>query len=113
VKIKFNANYPLDVNAIYAEMLTPLFHPHVWRSGVICKGRQWMVSEFLDLLATRIGSIICFDPDYFDFNSPAHGEAMEWAKNHMRLFPTDTMDIGQPKATVQWNEVKHVKWKSQ
>ncbi len=71
-----------------------------------------MPSEFLDLFVKRVGSIICFDPDYFDFNSPANRTAMDWAKRHMNSFPTDTFEIGQTKSVLQWKEVKEVKWKN-
>ncbi|MGP8070587.1 MAG: hypothetical protein ACLP5V_11920 [Candidatus Bathyarchaeia archaeon] len=108
VLVKLPANYP--IGQPYAEMLTPLFHPHVFPSKVMCIGRKWLPSEFLDLFAKRVGAIICFNPDYFDFNSPANSTAMQWAKHHMKLFPTDTFDV--EKTSIQWNEIKQVSWKN-
>jgi len=71
-----------------------------------------MPSEFLDMFLKRIGSILCFDPDYFDFNSPANRDAMEWAKHHMNLFPTDSFEIDEPKPAVQWKELRQIEWKN-
>jgi len=110
VRIRLPANYP--IGQPIAETLTPIFHPHVFHSNVICIGRRWMASEFLDLFVKRVGAIISFDPSYFDFKSPANQDAMDWAKNHMHLFPTDTFELGGSRPSVEWKEIKRIEWKN-
>lgn len=85
VRLELPAAYPAQQPI--ASMLTPIFHPHIFATNVICLGRRWTPAEYLDSLILRIGAIIQYDPQYFDFSSPANREAASWAQQHIRLFP--------------------------
>jgi ubiquitin-protein ligase len=107
VQIDLSASYPAQKPA--AAMLTPLFHPHVFANNVICLGAKWTVAEYLDSLILRIGSIIQYDPQYFDFNSPANKTAATWAQQNMRLFPIGRCTFKLPRqasGTISWTNIK-------
>ena len=74
-EIILSSNHPTTEPA--ANMLTPVFHPHVYPSWKICIGKDWIISEFLDDYVLRIGQILCFNPDYINQRSPANREALE------------------------------------
>jgi ubiquitin-protein ligase len=106
VRIALPANYPAQ--GPVATMLTPIFHPHIWSSNAICLGR-WTLSERLDNLLTRIGAIIQYDPQYFDFNSPANRDASAWAQRNMRLFPVGRCNFKVPSARageISWTNIR-------
>lgn len=107
VQIDLPAAYPAQAPTV--RFLTPIFHPHVWpQTNLVCIGR-WTISEQLDQLLLRIGALIQYDPQYFDFKSPANRAAAEWAARSMRLFPLGSItfkrenDTGQ---TIDWKELK-------
>lgn len=107
VQIELAASYPAQQPR--ATMLTPIFHPHVFPNDVICLGRRWTPAEYLDNLILRIGAIIQYDPQYFDFNSPANSSATTWAQQNMRSFPIGTCNFktGQsPAGTIAWTSIK-------
>jgi ubiquitin-protein ligase len=85
MEIKIPSAYPLAPP--YARMLTPVFHVHVFENQQICLGPHWVVGEGLDNLIVRIVAIIRGEPAYFDFASPANGEAAEWTREHLAIFP--------------------------
>lgn len=113
--IKQSHSVQIDVPASYpgqppiVRFLTPIFHPHVWSAtNLVCIGK-WTISEQLDQLLLRIGALIQYDPQYFDFKSPANTTAAEWAARNMRLFPLGsvtfkrTHDVGP---AIDWKELK-------
>jgi len=106
------SSYPLtEPNA---DMLTPIFHPHVYRSLKICMGRKWTPTEYLDDFVERIGQILCFNPEYIDQNSPANFEALDWVNKNRHLIPTDRLEIAETTGEgFQWREKspKIEKWK--
>jgi ubiquitin-protein ligase len=113
VRIELPQRFPIDEPK--ATMITPLYHPHVYPSLKICIGRKWIPAEHLDLFLLRIGSIIKFDPNYFDFNSPANRDALEWAKKNMKLFPTDPDAFTTVQRIIKlgWKDLKSVgQWKN-
>jgi ubiquitin-protein ligase len=108
VCIELPAVYPAQQPV--ATMLTPIFHPHVFPTSVICLGRRWTPAEYLDSLILRIGAIIQYDPQYFDFSSPANRDAASWAQRHMRLFPVGRCSFREPLSAssgeMLWTNIK-------
>jgi hypothetical protein len=70
-------------------MLTPLWHPHVYKNLMVCMG-DWTTSEYLDAFALRLGALLQFEKEFFDIRDPANEEAIDWARRNLLLFPTDT-----------------------
>lgn len=90
-RIELPAKYPGKPRDAWptARMLTPLFHPHVYSSGLVCVGAS-AVSEYLDDFVLRMGAMVQFDPSIIDEESPANREAMDWFRSHRSLVPVDT-----------------------
>lgn len=91
----------------------PVLHPNVYRSGMVCLGTQWVVSEFLDLLVTRVVRIITYQEDVLNEDAPAYGPAVQWYRRRRKLFPrdfpTDTADtVAAPKRSqgMLWNDIR-------
>lgn len=108
VRIELPAAYPAQQPV--AIMLTPIFHPHVFSTSIICLGKRWTPAEYLDSLILRIGAIIQYDPQYFDFLSPANREAASWAQGHMRLFPVGRCNFREARSgssgEMLWTNIK-------
>lgn len=107
VQIHLPAAYPSAAGRPVAQLLTPMYHPHVFSNNVVCLGAM-TINEYLDALVMRIGAIIQYDPQYFDFNSPANRDAADWAKRNMRLFPVGSCTFRAPTRTaarVVWNDL--------
>lgn len=109
VSIDLPARYPFAEPT--ANIITPIHHPNVYSSGLICFGVKWLPSQGLDLLVQRIIQIITFDPLILNEKSPANGPALNWyrevARKHPSAFPTDCADGKQvnegPK--ISWSDV--------
>jgi hypothetical protein len=109
IHIELSARYPFQPPV--ATVTSPIFHPNVFASGLVCLGAKWLPSEGMDLFVHRLARLITFDPLLLNIQSPANGEAMQWytrtAREHPSAFPTDRVDIaiGQPaKPSVKWGE---------
>jgi hypothetical protein len=89
VEIKLPARYPAPFDAPRVRMLTPIWHPHVYKNLVVCMG-DWKTSEYLDVFALRLGALLQFEKEFFDMRDPANEEAIDWARRNLLLFPTDT-----------------------
>lgn len=89
VQIDLPSKYPAPFAAPHVKMLTPIWHPHVYKNRVVCMG-SWITSEFLDDFALRLGSLLQFEKEFFDIRDPANEEAVDWARKNLLLFPTDT-----------------------
>jgi hypothetical protein len=74
-------------------VLTPVFHPHVFDSGVVCIGSKWLPSEGMDLFVLRVVRLLAFDPLLMNPFSIANGAANAWYQaaltRHPGAFPTD------------------------
>jgi hypothetical protein len=74
-------------------VLTPIYHPHVFTSGVVCIGAKWLPGEGMDLFVRRIVRLLAFDPLLMNPHSIAHGAANTWYRDalqrHPQAFPTD------------------------
>lgn len=88
VKIRLPSRYPAPSAPPVVQLLTPVFHPHVYPNRTVCLG-QWQTSEFLDELVLRIGAMLQFDRRSLNIKDPANEEAVAWAQRHMHLLPTD------------------------
>jgi len=91
VHVALPERYPFQ--APVATVRTPIFHPNVFPSGVICLGTRWVAAEGLDLFVQRLLRLLTFDPLLVNTVSPAHGEAASWYARVRReqpaAFPTD------------------------
>ena len=88
VSIRLPSKYPAPIAPPVVQLLTPLYHPHVYKNLVVCMG-NWQTSEFLDQFALRLGALLQFEREYLAIKDPANEEAVEWAKKNRLLFPTD------------------------
>ena len=70
-----------------ATVLTPVFHPHVFASGLVCIGSNWLPSEGMDLFVQRIVRLLAFDPLLMNPHSVANGAAQAWYQRVQRLHP--------------------------
>jgi hypothetical protein len=74
-------------------VLTPIFHPHVFSSGIVCIGSKWLASEGMDLFVHRVVRLLAFDPLLMNPYSIADGAAHAWyqaaLRRHPEAFPTD------------------------
>lgn len=106
--IQLPSAYPSPAGRPLVSFATPVFHPHVFPNQMVCLGST-AVGEYLDSLILRIGALIQYDPQYFDFNSPANRDAAEWARRNMRLFPLDSCRFKTataPPGVVTWTDIK-------
>jgi hypothetical protein len=74
-------------------VLTPIYHPHVFASGVVCIGARWLPGEGMDLFVWRLVRLLAFDPLLMNPHSIANGPAHAWYRDalqrHPQAFPTD------------------------
>ena len=90
-EVNLPPRYPFD--APTARMRgTPILHPNVFESGVICVGSRWQPSEGLDIYVRRLAQLLCFDPMLVNLRSIAHAHAGNWydraRRKHPEAFPT-------------------------
>ena len=93
VKIVLPAKYPAPTSPPRVSMLTPLFHPHVYRNMEVCMG-SWKTSEYLEEFLIRLGALIQYDRRFLNVHDPANEEAVYWAKSNLILLPTDHQTFG-------------------
>ncbi len=68
--IDLPARYPFMPPA--ATIATPIFHPNVYPSGLVCLGTKWLPSEGMDLFVRRIAQLVTFDPLIVNAQSAAN-----------------------------------------
>jgi ubiquitin-protein ligase len=107
VVLELGARYPFQPPI--ASIVSPIFHPNVFASGVVCLGAKWLPSEGMDLFVQRIARLITFDPLLVNVHSAANAEAMHWyaraVRAHPAAFPTDKVELAiEPpsKSGVKW-----------
>ncbi|MEB3237082.1 MAG: ubiquitin-conjugating enzyme E2 [Candidatus Sericytochromatia bacterium] len=108
IEIRLTSAYPLEAPIVRA--LSPVFHPHVFANGTFCLGSRWMVGETLGDLVMRLIDILRCDPQLFDFDSAANGEAADWYEAHPDLFPladrpgpAEATEVAKPR--LEWRDV--------
>ncbi len=86
-----------------ATVLTPIFHPNVFESGVVCMGAKWLPSEGMDLYVRRLVRLLAFDPLLVNTRSAAYSAALAWytsaLRQHPQAFPSDpaALRLGEPQ----------------
>jgi ubiquitin-protein ligase len=106
VKITLSNDYPK--NSPSAEFLTPIFHPNVYTNQRVCLGSYWTMAENLSELVIRIGKIIQYSKDVLNLNSPANGDAKDWANRNPNRYPVDNKTFKsakKPQAQIVWNDL--------
>ena len=93
VHVKLGASYPRMMPEIAWK--TPIFHPNISASGVVCLGgygTYWVPSLTLDELCTMLWDMIRFEN--YDEKSPYNREAAGWIKNQEEFrMPLDTRPL--------------------
>lgn len=89
--IAFGDRYPfLPPSATFR---TPIYHPNVYPSGLVCLGSRWLPSEGIDLFLQRVIRLMTFDPLLVNENSAAHPAALHWYRRaraaHPAAFPSE------------------------
>ena len=64
-------------------VLTPIFHPHVFSSGVVCIGARWLPGEGMDLFVQRVVRLLAFDPLLMNPHSIANAAANIWYRQRV------------------------------
>lgn len=100
VEIRLPAKYPAPFAAPKVRMLTPIWHPHVYKNLAVCMG-DWRTSEYLDAFVLRLGALLQFEKEFFDVRDPANEEAVDWARKNLILFPTDTCTFRRDTSRVR------------
>ncbi len=100
VKIVLPAKYPAPTSPPRVSMLTPLFHPHVYRNMEVCMG-SWVTSEYLEDFLVRLGALIQYDRRFLNVHDPANEAAVYWANSNLLLLPTDYQTFGKEEPTEQ------------
>lgn len=99
VVVRFNASYPRMMPELVWK--TPIFHPNISSSGVVCLGgygTYWVPSVTLDELCTMLWDMIRYKN--FDPESPYNRQAAIWAKQQNGArFPIDPRPIRNKIAT--------------
>jgi ubiquitin-protein ligase len=90
LKVKLPSEYPLSRPLIFVS--PTVFNPHVFESGNICLGYQWMPSIFLDLEVLRVIKLLLLYPEFINPNSPANSNALSWYKKNKKKFPLLKID---------------------
>lgn len=111
VSIALPARYPFQPPL--ATVQTPIWHPNVFASGVICLGTRWSPTEGLDLFVQRLARLLTFDPLLVNTASAANREAAAWyeraRRQHPQAFPSDRPEFEATagrgaRARVRWQE---------
>lgn len=93
VVVRLSAGYPRMMPELVWK--TPIFHPNISSSGVVCLGgygSYWVPSVTLDELCTMLWDMIRYKN--FDPDSPYNRQAALWAKQHgAARFPIDPRPI--------------------
>ena len=95
LRINLPARYPFERPTVTIE--SPIFHPNVFTSGVVCQGDRWIASEGIDLLVQRMIRLVTFDPAHVNPGSAANRSAADWYLRQRSaapaLFPTDRLSF--------------------
>ncbi len=108
VSILFGERYPFLPPS--ASFLTPIHHPNVYPSGLVCLGTRWLASEGMDLFVQRLIRLMTFDPLLVNVHSAANPAALHWylqaRAQHPEAFPTErvTFDARDTGGNVRWHE---------
>ncbi len=94
--VDLSARYPFQ--APVATIVSPIFHPNVFASGLVCLGTKWLPSEGIDLFVVRVVRLLTFDPLLVNVQSAANAQALHWyvraRKTYPGSFPSDQIELG-------------------
>lgn len=99
-QVELPARYPFEAPVARIGD-TPVYHPNVFESGVICVGNKWNPSEGLDVYVTRLCKLLTFDGMLVNLNSIAHAAAGNWYGRARRAHPKSF-----PSAIIDWESVQ-------
>lgn len=109
VMIDLPARYPFQPPV--ATVTTPIFHPNVHPSGLVCIGTKWLPSEGMDLFVRRLVQLLVFDPLLVNVHSVANPQALAWylemLRRYPQAFPSDSAELELPAvrpSRMQWSE---------
>jgi hypothetical protein len=107
--IELPARYPFQTPI--ATVTTPIFHPNVYPSGLVCLGAKWLPSEGMDLFVRRVARLLTFDPQLVNVQSAANPDALFWYLDALArypgAFPSERVDLVLPDeqpARVRWRD---------
>lgn len=109
LSVSLPARYPLVAPAV--TVTTPVFHPNVYTSGLVCLGDTWIASETLDAVVRRVIRLLTFDPLISGGQPPANAAASSWYRDLLRtrpeVFPTQKVQFGDPvrKSAIGFNDI--------
>jgi uncharacterized C2H2 Zn-finger protein len=109
--IDLPARYPFQPPI--ATVTTPIFHPNVHPSGVVCLGAKWLPSEGMDLFVRRVARLLTFDPQLVNVHSAANPDALLWyldaLQRHPGAFPSERIEVMLPDehpTSVRWRDTE-------
>jgi ubiquitin-protein ligase len=105
VRIKLPANYPAPSAPPVVDLLTPIFHPHVFANLSVCMG-SWETTEYLEDFALRLGALLQYDRRYLNIKDPANEQAMYWVSRNLALLPTDNRTFSSEPASQETADVE-------
>jgi hypothetical protein len=101
LRIDLPSRYPYERPVVTVE--SPIFHPNVFASGVVCQGERWLPGEGIDLFVRRMIGLVTFAPGAVNPASAANREAAAWYLQQRArtpaAFPTDRLDFGAAAPT--------------
>lgn len=108
IKVSLTARYPFEPPKV--EVLTPVWNPNIYTSGVICLGTKWLPTQGLDLLLLRIIQLLAYDSLIINTQSPANSQACSWYMQTKNRYPTcfPTFQIN----TMRKKQDTGIKWKN-
>jgi ubiquitin-protein ligase len=96
-RITLPQNYP-DPGAVpNVASIGPIWHPHFFESGQLCKGTAPLT--FLDTFVTWLWQTLVLDPRV-NSGSAANGVAKSWQTANAKRLPLDTPDVRVPAGSV-------------
>jgi ubiquitin-protein ligase len=93
-----------------AVVSTPIHHPNVFASGLVCLGAKWLPSEGMDLFVQRLIRLFTFDPLLVNVHSVANAAALHWylqaVRQHPDAFPSERVAFAAARQAggVRWQE---------
>jgi ubiquitin-protein ligase len=90
-------NYPDPGGRPEVRSISPIWHPHFFESGQLCKGNAPLT--FLDTFVTWLWQMLVLDPRV-NSGSAANGAAKSWQNANAGRLPLDTPDVRVPAGSV-------------
>ena len=112
--IDLRTGYPYNPPRIYFN--TPIFHPNIWPSRLVCIEDVWNPSHTLrDIIIDIVNRIQYYSPEKVNLESVANKEAAEWVRNNKEwLFSKNRNDFPRvpfpPTPVVGKDEEEQIEW---